>query len=46
VEERRFLGLRFVTTIPGDPAIFDFERLAAAAAAQKWCELGLTDHDF
>jgi hypothetical protein len=46
VEERRFLGLRFVATIPGDPVVFDFERLAPAAAAQKWCELGLTDHDF
>jgi hypothetical protein len=45
-QERRLLGLRFVSQIPGPPTRYDFVRLPADEAAKKWNELGLVDADF
>jgi hypothetical protein len=44
--EKRFLGLRLRSSMPGPPLLFDFGRLSADEAARKWRELGLTDADF
>jgi hypothetical protein len=45
-QERRFLGLRFVSERPGPPTRYDFAWLPAEEAAKKWRELGLVDADF
>lgn len=44
--ERRFLGMRFASSVPGPPRRFEFEWLPPAEAASKWQELGLVDSDF
>lgn len=45
-QESRFLGIRSVSEKRGSPCRFEFERLPADEAAQKWIELGLVDSDF
>jgi hypothetical protein len=45
-KERRFLGLPFRYSVPGDPCVFDFAWLDREEAAAKWEELGLTDEHF
>jgi len=44
--ERRFLGRRISSSLPGAPLTFDFAWLSADQARAKWSELGLVDSDF
>lgn len=44
--EKRILGLRFLSSKPGQPMTFDFAWLPPDLAARRWHELGLVDADF